>query len=47
MPIAFGNQVESPGQYVTITKNTSIVPSHGSTAMVSSVMLNLEMPLAT
>src|SRR5512135_2120194 len=47
MPSAFGSQIDSGGQYVTITRNTSIVSSQGQTATVSSVMPILAIPDAT
>src|SRR3954468_8971963 len=47
MPSVCGSQIDSAGQYVTITRNTSIGNSHGHTANVSSVMIILVMPDAT
>jgi len=47
MPSVFGSQIDSAGQYVTTTRKTSIVTSHGHTAIVSSVMPIFAMPDAT
>src|SRR5690348_13316773 len=47
MPSVRGSQMESGAQYVTITRKTSIVASHGHTATVSSVMPIFVIPEAT
>ena len=47
MPRAFGSQIDIAGQYVTTTRKTSIVNSHGHTAIVSSVMPMRVIPEAT
>ncbi len=47
IPSARGSPSDSAGQYVTKIRNTSIVSSHGHTAIVSSVMPILVMPDAT
>jgi hypothetical protein len=47
IPSVVGSQIDSPGQYVTMTRKTSIVRSHGQTAIVNSVMPIFVMPDAT
>ncbi len=47
MPSVFGSQIDIVGQYVTITRKTSIVTSHGHTAIVSSVIPIFVIPEAT
>ena len=47
IPSVLGSQIDRPGQYVTSTRNTSMVRSQGHTATVSSVMPILAMPEAT
>jgi len=47
IPSSRGSHSDISGMYVTSTRKMSIVPSHGSTAMVSSVMPILAMPEAT
>src|SRR5262249_33472760 len=47
MPSRRGSHSDISGMYVTSTRNTSMVSSHGHTAIVSSVMPILAMPDAT